>query len=47
MYVHQFVFEIRLAKNEGYQLYNSGSDHEKLIQKNGRFFFDKSSQFIE
>ena len=33
MYVHQFVFEIGLAKNEGYQLYNSESDHEKLIQK--------------
>ena len=33
MYVHQLVFEIGLAKNEGYQLYNSGSDHEKLIQK--------------
>ena len=44
MYAHQFVFEIGLAKNEGYQLYNSGSDHEKLIQKNnGRFFFNKSS----
>ena len=44
MYVHQFVFEIGLAKNEGCQLYNSGSNHEKLIQKNnGRFFFNKSS----